>query len=195
MNSLSRWQIDSKDYFVFNDFIKWLDEFKIISQVSSKTKIKVNLHTDIIYKSGNLLAYCLQEMCPIDATERSLRLISTTLFPEDLEADKETPITFERMNVELDESYLVKTHAVDICNLDFYKHTNNVEYVKLMLSTMDLDFVTNNKIKDFEIHYIAESRYKDCLKIYKQQSDNNVCFEIKNADKVIVKAKLNYEKI
>ena len=66
----------TKTKIVFNDFIKWLDEFKIISQVSSKTKIKVNLHTDIIDKSGNLLAYCLQEMCPIDATERSLRLIS-----------------------------------------------------------------------------------------------------------------------
>ena len=46
---------------------------------------------------------------------------------------------------------------------------------------------------DFEIHYIAESKVGDQLNIYKKIEENYVLFEIRNDEKVYVKAKLNYK--
>ena len=175
--------------------LKWLDCFHVKSEISGKSKIRINLCTDMVDESGKVFVLCNQEMCAMDATNRTLRMLNTTLVPDDLEITKECDMNFARMNFEMCEEDLVKVHKVDICNLDFYKHTNNVEYVRLMLSTMDLNFVTNNRIVDFEIHYMAESKFDDELKIYRKIKDNEISFVIKNEENIIVKALLNYEKI
>jgi len=177
----------------FNNFLKWLDKFRLVSQISNKTRIKLNLCTDLIDESGNVFASCVQEMCAMDATERSLRMLNTTLVPEDLEVSKDSDIGFVRLNFDMTEDDLVFVKKVDVTNLDFYKHTNNVEYVRMMFSTLDLDFVTNNKVKDFEIHYVTESRFGNELKLYRRISDSSVTFEIRKGENVVVKALLNYE--
>ena len=177
----------------FNNFLQWLDKFKAISQISNKSKIKLNLNTDLIDNNGDTFASCVQEMCAMDATERSLRMLNTTLVPEDLEVSGKTDLNFVRMSFELAEEDRVLTKKVDVSNLDFYKHTNNVEYVRLMFSTLDLDFVTKNMVKDFEIHYVTESRFGDELKLYRKFEKDNVCFEIKKGENVVVKAVLNFE--
>jgi len=61
-----------------------------------------------------------------------------------------------------------------------------------MLSCLDLDFFDNVIIEDFEIHYISESRYNSPLKVYVEDVDNSVRFEIRKDDQAIIKAVLNY---
>jgi len=184
----------TKTKICFNKFLNWLDGFSLISEVASKTRVKVNLCTDIVASNGQVVASCVQEMCPIDATLRNIRMINSTLFPQDLEPTKTTDISFQRMLFELDEEDFVFEKIVDISNLDFYKHTNNVEYVKFMLSALDLEFVSNMKINDFEIHYISESRFGDKLKVYRRFEENSVLFEIKRNGELVVKGKMDYVK-
>jgi acyl-ACP thioesterase len=174
----------------FNNYLNWLEEFKACSQVSSRTRIKLNLCTDFISKDGNFVSECVQEMCPIDATERTIRMINSTLFPDELENSKTSNLVFEKMQFCLEEDDLILVKKVDVANIDFYRHTNNVEYVRMMLSTLDFDFVLDNKIEDFEIHYISESRYNDELKVYRKIENNTIQFEIKRDEKTIVKAQL-----
>lgn len=182
----------TKTKIIFNKKMKWLDKFNLNSEICSMTRIKLNLGTDIISESGEVCYSCLQEMCPIDATTRAIRMINSTLMPDDIEPSKTTDIVFTKMLFSLEEKDLSFVKVVDVSNIDFYKHTNNVEYVKFMFSTLDLDFVKDYKLVDFEIHYIAESRCGDQLKVYKKIEDNRVLFEIKNEEKVCVKAVLNY---
>lgn len=177
----------------FNNYLKWLDSFKVVSEISSKTRIKINLNTEILDESGGVAVSCLQEMCAMDSNLRKLRMLDTTLVPSDLEVTKVSDIVFSKFDIEVEEKDLVKTCNVNVCNLDFYKHTNNVEYVRLMLSTLDLDFVSNNKINDFEIHYITESRYGNELKIYRKEINDGLYFEIRKEDNPIIKAFLNYK--
>ena len=178
----------------FFDSLKWLDEFVVCSEISNKTRVRLNLTTEVLGKDNSVVCLCNQEMCAVDATARTLRMLNTTLVPDDLEVTKESELVFEKLNYNVHEKDLIKTHMVDITNLDFYKHTNNVEYVKLMMSTLDLEFVSNNKIEEFEIHYITESRFGNELKIYRIIESGRIYFEIKHEDNLIVKAVLKYNK-
>ena len=63
-----------------------------------------------------------------------------------------------------------------------------------MLSALDLEFVSNMKINDFEIHYISESRFGDKLKVYRRFEENSVLFEIKRNGELVVKGKMDYDK-
>ena len=129
----------------------------------------------------------------MDADKRSLRTIDTTLLPLDIEVTAESELGFSKLNFDMLDENLVKTLTVDCANLDFYKHVNNVEYVRLMVSTLDLDFLIGNTICDFEIHYLNECRFGDQLDIYKKDVGNSVEFEIRKNGATISKARLNYK--
>ena len=184
----------TKNKIHFNDFIQWLDEFKITSEISGLTRIKLLLETNITNKDGKVIATCEQEMCAMDNTLRKIRMLDTTLVPKDLEVTKEQLLNFERMSFDLSEENFVENRDVKVVNLDFYKHTNNIEYVRMMLSLVDLKFLEENIITDFEIHYISESKFGDVLELYKQIEEDKICFEIKKDGKALTKAMLKYEK-
>ena len=50
-----------------------------------------------------------------------------------------------------------------------------------------------NKITDFEIHYINESKEGQILKIYKKEENKNISFLIKDCEKEIIRANLIFE--
>ena len=65
--------------------------------------------------------------------------------------------TFERGNAPtaiLQDLMVNFVKKIDVSNIDFYRHTNNVEYVKFMFSTLDFNFVDKCEFVDFEIDLI-----------------------------------------
>lgn len=184
----------TKSKIKFENFATWLDRFSANTELVSKSKIRVSLQTDFDADDKHL-ATCMHEMCAMDATERTLRAVETTLMPEDLETTKSADFAFEKMSFELTGEDMVGMHRVNVGNLDFYKHTNNLQYVQIMFSTLGLPFVENMVVEDFEIHYIAETRNGDVLAIFKRVEEDKVLFQISNVDnKCIAKAVLKYHK-
>ena len=183
----------TKSKIKFNRFIKWLDAFEVKTELAGKTKIRVTLSTDFKDSEG-VFATCEQELCAMDASERSLRMLNTTLLPEDIETTKSLDMGFSRLVEEFTEDYYIKDIVVDVVNLDFYKHVNNVEYAKFMLSTLSLEFLDSVIITDFEIQYITESRMSDVLKIYKKEVGNSIYFQIVKDDSVLTRGLLNFKK-
>lgn len=175
----------------FYDFATWLDNIKATTELVDKAKIRVAVQTDI-EKQGKILATCVHQMCAMDATERTVRPVSSTLMSDDLQTTKECGLTFDRMSFDLTNNDFVFEHKITVDNLDFYKHTNNLQYVRFMFSTLSLEFVEQQIIEDFEIHYIAESRNNDVLKVYRRIEDNRVLFQINKGDCCITKAVLKY---
>ena len=80
-------------------------------------------------------------------------------------------------------------------NVDYFGHTNNVEYVKMMYGACSCEFLRSIKIETFEIHHIKESREFDKLDIYVNQAENEINFGIKNGDAIIAEAKMTYHKV
>jgi phage/plasmid-associated DNA primase len=61
------------------------------------------------------------------------------------------------------------------------------------MNALNVNFIDKNIITDFEIHYISESIEGQSLKIYKKEMDSVVDFLIKEGDREIIRARLNYK--
>ena len=175
----------SKTLIKFVDTAKWLDDIEVRTIVSKKSNIRVNL-TNNIYCSERPIVLGLQEMCAVDGIERKIRTVDSTLFPKDIECGGDNGLAFSKFIVNFEEGDVVKEIVIDSSHLDFYKHTNNVEYVKFVLSTMSIEEIENNQIDTFEMHYIAQSVLGDKLKIYKKIDGKCVYFQMVLCDGTIV---------
>lgn len=180
----------------FNCDVDWLDNFEIFSNVSKISLIRLDLSHKI--ENANERAIdCLQEMCLLDSETRKVRSIdSVPEFPKDATViEAYNDLAFDKFNFDYDKMELKKSVVVDANNVDFFGHTNNVEYAKMMYGACTCEFLRSIKIKTFEIHYIKESREFDKLDIYFKQTENEINFGIKNSDIVIAEANLMYEKL
>ena len=180
----------------FNSDVNWLDTFEIFSNVSKISMIRLDLSHKIVTDENNAID-CLQEMCVMDSETRKLRTIDTVPeFPKDVALiESYNDLSFEKFNFDYDGMELKKSVIVDSNNVDFFGHTNNVEYAKMMYGACSCEFLRSIKIETFEIHYIKESREFDKLDIYVKQTENEIYFGIKNNDIVIAEGKMGYIKV
>jgi len=181
----------------FHKQVNWLDKCNIETDICKLTNIRMDLSSALYDEDGNLAISCLQELCGMDSDTRKLRTIdSVSLFPKDIEVVSPfCDIKFEKMDFKLEDGDLCEKLKIGVGNIDFFGHTNNVEYAKLLYSTCSYEFLKSTTPIDFEIVYIKESSLGDELKIYKKDIGKTVFFEIRKGDVVITKAKLNYEYI
>lgn len=176
----------------FNSTIRWMDNITLETDLCKETSIRLNILNNILDDNGNLLVEGMQEICAIDSETRRVRGVESTILPRGIEIDegKIPALNFVKFDEELDDKFYVKNITVDSRNIDFFGHTNNVEYARFMLSTFTGDEVKNLVPDEFEIHYIAESREGDELSIYRKDIGGSYYFEIKNKNRVICKAML-----
>ena len=151
----------------------------------------VTIHLNVLVESleGKPLVRCRQELCAMDVTDHSLRRVDTTPFPMGLEVLPpvlDTP--FRRKKVSLEESCLVCHHVVHSTDTDFNGHMNNVAYVRLLLDTFPSSFWDAHLVREFDIHYAAESREGEELQVYRKQAGDEVDFQIKADGRSLVKA-------
>jgi len=61
------------------------------------------------------------------------------------------------------------------------------------MNTLSNDFLDKVSITDVEMHYIAESKEGQILKIYKKELENNIIrFLIKEKEREIIRASITY---
>jgi len=173
---------------------KWLQKIDVKTDISKLTNIRLNVCHNICDEDGNLLIEGLQELCPMDINTRRIRAINSIPFPTDVEinVDYEKTLEFEKFTQELTKENLIDKVVVTTENIDYYGHTNNIEYVKFILSTIPSSEFYKMDVTGFEIHYINESREGEELDIYCRKTPTNYYFEIKNCESCICKAMLKY---
>lgn len=72
--------------------------------------------------------------------------------------------------------YLSPFFRVSINDLDINLHTNNVNYLKWVTDTYDLNFVMNNRPCSAEINYLAEAVYNDEIFIRRSEDEKESRF-------------------
>lgn len=179
----------TKSKIKFNSKVKWLDNVTLKTYLSRKSAARLNIVNDILGDTGEVAIEGIQELCAMDSDTRKIRLIKSTLLPEDLESiDTDIDLEFSKLDFELSESKLKKEVTVSSENIDYFGHTNNVEYSRFILSTFSGEELKRITPNTFEIHYISESREGEKLFIYVDQIENKYLFEIKSGEKICVKA-------
>lgn len=195
-NNKAIWVV-TKTKIHYNKYPKWRDLIQGRSYTIKVKPIRVEMESTFKNNQDEILFIVKQESCAIDLESRKIRKINTVDYPEDMDIEKsvlqEPYLTLKEDFSEKDYIYQQKVLASDI---DYSNHTNNVSYVKYIVNSLNCKFFEENQITDFEIHYINESKEGQILKVYKKEKNNNSMeFLIKEQDREIIRANLNYIKV
>ncbi len=191
-NNNAIWVV-SKTKIHFNKYPMWRDLIKGTGYTTKIKPIRIEIETNFENNKKESLFIAKQECCVIDLESRKLRKVNTVDYPNDMEI-KETKFakSYLRLKEDFSEKNYIYKQKVHSSDIDYSNHTNNVAYVKYIVNTLPCKFFEENKITDFEIHYISESKEGQSLKIYKKEKDNAMEFLIKNGETEIIRAYLNY---
>lgn len=175
----------------FHKCANWLDEITLKTSVSDVSKIRVNLNNSVYDRDDKICVEGIQELCAIDSDNRRLRAVDTTLFPVDIErVEGVSELQYSKLNFDKNEFDFKKKITIDLSNVDYYMHTNNVEYVKFCLGVLDYKIFENKALDTFEIHYVKESIIGDELDVLVKADNDNFNILIVRGEDVIVKAML-----
>lgn len=185
--------IITKQIIRFESFPFWHHNATVISSVSEKNFLTLNVDTNLFDNSGNLYFCAKQEFCAIDFERRKPLRIDQITFPEHIEMfDSLIAERFMKFKIDFSDEDFVETVTVNYCDIDYSQHTNNSKYVCWIINTLNDEFFEIYKIKEFEIQYFNESLRGHVLKIFKKNVDNKFYFLITNNDIPTVKAVLTY---
>ncbi len=178
----------------FNKFPLWEDVIKGRCYTTKIKPVRVEVETAFKNTDDEVLFVTNQESCVIDIETRKIRKINTITYPSDMEAEQsliqDGYLRLDDKFTEDDFAYEQKIYSQDI---DYSCHVNNAIYVRYIMNALSSDFISKNKITDFEIHYINESKEGQVLKIYKKEENKNIKFLIKEDEKEIIRANLIFE--
>ncbi len=89
-----------------------------------------------------------------------------------------------------EEVYQLKVTA---SYLDYSRHVNNAEYVRILMDSFSLKEIEQLSIKTLEIHYLKESYEQDELHIFRTKQEQQYCFSLQT-DLPIVEMRMEEEK-
>ena len=186
----------SKTKVHFNKYPTWKDVIYGRSYTTKVKPIRVEMETTFKNKHDDILFVTKQESCVININKIKIKKIDTVNYPYDMEIEYNLiNEPFLKLNEEFSQKNFVYSQKVFSTDIDYSRHTNNVSYVRYIVNTLSCNFLDNNQITDFEIHYINESMEGQTLKIYKKEKQNSINFLIKNEEKEVVRANLKYKRI
>lgn len=126
------------------------------------------------------------EWCTLDSVSKAIRKTNTVCYPFDMEHKKSEAICsdFIRNREEVCESDFNHTHQSLYTDIDSNGHTNNVAYVRMALNCFSPEELGTN-VKEFEIHFLSQTYYKDFVDVYKKATEYGYYIEGKQNNKKI----------
>lgn len=153
----------SKNHFKFLQDINWQDEVTAACFFSMKSAARLNMDV-CVKKDGKIAMYARTEICAIDAETGRIRRMDTIDTKQRIQVVK-APCDLPWNAMDGDGSLLAKVQ-VRTSNIDYAGHTNNVEYVRLLLDTMSLEEWRHMAPKELQVVYQNQSFLGDNLEIY-----------------------------
>lgn len=168
--------------------IHWNEEITIRTRLIHATKAKVCNLTEFISSTGEVLVYSILESCLLDiSTGKIIRLDRVGILPmaEDVGYD----ITFNSFTA--NEYKLVDERNVTLDLLDYSRHLNNAEYIRLIMSTIESESYLKANYSCLEVAYLQQAKENETLRIYNEIQENKIEYLIKNQkDEEVVKLHL-----
>ena len=133
--------------------------------------MRTHVNTVISAADGTPLITANQEACVLSLeNHRPLKLSSLTYpssgFPEAI-----CTAPFERFSQDFSDADFQFEQVIRSQHIDMSHHMNNIEYIKLALSTFNDDWLQSHEIADLEVHYTGESREGDTLRVFRTDAD------------------------
>ncbi len=188
------WVVSKSRMHIFKG-VSWLETLKGESYTSLVKNIRVETETKFTDKNNELVFVVGHQHCPLNMDTRKIIKVDEITFPKDMDED---PTLFEgdylKLHDKFEESDFVYEQKVFSQDIDYSNHANNVAYIRFIMNSLSNDFLDSINITDVEIHYLAESKEGQTLRIYKKEIENNeLRFLIKEGERDVIKASIKYE--
>ena len=169
--------------------LQWGEDYTVESFITAFSLVRLNIETAVKDKSGEIVAYSKTELCALNlGTGRILKTSEVGLNETFVKEPSLMDVVFT--NFSGSELPQVESATVRSTNIDFSHHTNNVEYVRLLLNTYSVKEIIDSPIKEIEVCYISQSFENDVLQIYKLTEGNRDILMIGKENKPIVKCEV-----
>lgn len=157
-------------------------KFNVETWVESAMKYFTNRNFRVVGEDGKVYGYGRSVWAMIDTETRQPQDILEIHDGEIvnwIETEKECPIEKSSRVKMSDKAVLVREIDTYYNDVDVNGHVNSIKYIEHILDLFGIDFYRENKIKRFEIAYVAESYGGDRLSFWQEQTgDNEYCIRI-----------------
>ena len=171
--------------------LPWLSPYTVKCFLSKMSKVTTVVDFAFYDESGDLAIYSQLEMCLIDLNTSRISALSAVGFDK-LEVHKSIlPGSFSRFavtNATQKDRVVVKNSNID-CN----NHTNNTEYIRLLLDSYPMEHLRTRRIKSIEVNYINQSRLGEELVISVAAEDNCHKVVFTRGDTQIIKCEIFFD--
>ncbi len=166
--------------------LPWGEGYRVESFITAYSIAKLIIETAVKDLQGAIVAYAKTELCALDLQTGRIRKTSSVGIDGSFE--KHAPLMDTEFGKFCEDGLkLIDEVRVRSCDIDFSRHTNNVEYVKFILNTYSVNELLCRPVKQMEIFYINQSFENDKLQVYKFADGSKDFVEIKKGDTAIVR--------
>ncbi len=186
----------SKNHLRYLQPIGWQDKIVVSCFVSSKSAARMNLDV-CVKKAGQIALYARTEVCAVDAQTGRIRRMDTVGVNEQVKIVR-APYDLVWQPLPQNLGTLIDTVTVRTGNIDYAGHTNNVEYIRLLLDTFTLDEWRSMAPSELQVAYLNQSFLDDSLSIYRAElsptdtSQHERVYTIKKAEQDILRCRIGW---
>lgn len=162
----------SRMYGEFFNFPKWTDNVQVTTWPSGTEKMFFQRNYRLVYPDGKKIANVASSWLIIDRTTKRIQRPTHLPIYEEVSFLSDSSIR-DAQKLEWEPSCLESQQKfnIRISDLDMNLHTNNVNYIKWINDTYDLDFISKFCPKSIEINYLAESMFGNSIELKTSKND------------------------
>ena len=178
----------------FDRMPEQFEQFDIATWVNPHTsRLLSTRNFELIDAEGKQFSRGVSQWCVIDFEKRmpvSLEEVQH-LFDPSYPCDEPSPCDAPR-KVRGIVPTVTRQHKVMYSDIDFNRHVNTMRYIRMMLNTLPIEYLTDNRPLRLDIHFANECKLGQTLTINYEQRDNISMFEIRNDEAVACTAAIEW---
>jgi medium-chain acyl-[acyl-carrier-protein] hydrolase len=157
----NRFWVLSRMFAVISEWPSWGDTIKVKTWPNGTDKLFALRNYEVKHPDGRHIASGTSSWLILDRTTKKVQRPDSILtkYNPDLHSDK-SPLRYaSKIEPAGEDSYNSTSFRIKISDVDVNLHTNNVQYLKWVCDSYDLNFVMENFPQSAEINYLAESLF------------------------------------
>ena len=163
------------------------EEYNVATWVNPHTSRFISTRNfELSDVNGKIFGRALSQWCVIDFVRRMPVVLDEVegLFDPDYYCDEQSPCEAPR-KVRGVEPAVTRKHEVRYSDIDFNRHVNTMRYIRMMLNTLPIEYLTEPRPLRLDIHFAKECHLGEVLTIGYEQRDNVSLFEIRNGEDAV----------
>lgn len=177
-----------------NEFPKLNDKLNVETWTIDNTKVKFERDCCIASNKKPLINI-KTEWVALDMATRLIRPAKTLNFPFKMKNRSTRAVIqdFTNFTQSVSQEDFCYGRTIYSSDIDVNNHVNNCYYSRFVLDCFSVEFLQNNKLTEYEIHFLKECKEGEQLSFYKKQLSSNTYYvEARVEDRVIIKVLLKF---